>query len=69
MSDGNDRSNLNRRHFLKATGSLAAGATVMGGLSTAVFGSEDNTIRLALLGCGTAARSSSTPWRTWWRIA
>lgn len=52
MSESNDRSNLNRRHFLKATGSLAAGATVMGGLSTAVFGGEENTIRLALLGCG-----------------
>jgi predicted dehydrogenase len=47
-----DHSNVSRRQFLKTTGSLAAGATALAGLSPAVFASEDHTIRLALLGCG-----------------
>jgi len=47
------KSNLNRRQFLKQSSSLAAGAAVLGSLSPgAVFASEDNTIRLALIGCG-----------------
>lgn len=44
--------NVNRRQFLQATGSLAAGTAILGGLSPAAFAGEDNTIRLALLGCG-----------------
>ena len=47
------KSNLNRREFLKQSSSLAAGAAVLGSLSPgAVFAGEDNTIRLALIGCG-----------------
>ena len=47
------KSNLNRREFLKQSGTLAAGAAVLGSLSPgAVFAGEDNTIRLALIGCG-----------------
>ena len=41
-----------RRRFLQQTGSLAAGAAVLGGAVPAVHAGEDNTIRLALIGCG-----------------
>ncbi len=41
-----------RRRFLQQTGSLAAGTAVLGGALPAVHAGEDNTIRLALLGCG-----------------
>jgi predicted dehydrogenase len=47
-----EKSSLNRRQFLKQTGSLAAGAAVLGRLAPAAFAGEDNTIRLALIGCG-----------------
>ena len=52
MTQSIDKSNVNRRQFLKQSGSFAAGAAVLGGLSPGVFAREDNTIRLALLGCG-----------------
>jgi len=42
----------NRRDFLRKTGSLAAGATLAGASIPAVHAAEDNTIRLALVGCG-----------------
>ncbi|MGD8240590.1 MAG: twin-arginine translocation signal domain-containing protein, partial [Armatimonadota bacterium] len=41
-----------RRRFLQQTGSLAAGAAMLGGLASGVHPGEDNTIRLALIGCG-----------------
>ena len=43
---------VNRRQFLKRGGSLAAGAAVLGSLPHGAFAGENNTIRLALLGCG-----------------
>jgi predicted dehydrogenase len=46
------KSKVNRRQFLKQTGSLAAVAAVLSSLAPAVFAGEDNTIRLALIGCG-----------------
>jgi len=53
MTQPIDTHPINRRHFLKQGGSLALGATVVGTLpSPAVFAAEDNTIRLALVGCG-----------------
>jgi len=52
MTKPNNKSNLNRRQFLKQTGSLAAGAAVLGGISPVAFTAEDNKIRLALIGCG-----------------
>jgi len=52
MTQRIDNLNVNRRQFLQATGSLAAGAAVLGGLSPAAFAGQDHTIRLALLGCG-----------------
>ncbi|NLY02784.1 MAG: Gfo/Idh/MocA family oxidoreductase [Rhodopirellula sp.] len=52
MTRSNDASGSTRRQFLRSTGSLAAGAAVLGGLTPRVHAGEDNTIRLALLGCG-----------------
>jgi len=46
------KSNINRRQFLKRSGSLAAGAAVLGSIAPVAFAGEDNTIRLALIGCG-----------------
>ncbi|MCU0960108.1 MAG: gfo/Idh/MocA family oxidoreductase [Pirellulaceae bacterium] len=40
-----------RREFLQRSGALATGATLLS-LAPAVHAAEDNTIRLALLGCG-----------------
>jgi len=47
-----NKSNFNRRQFLKKSGSLAAGAAVLGQISPVAFARNDNTIRLALIGCG-----------------
>jgi predicted dehydrogenase len=45
-------SNVNRREFLKQSGSLAAGAAVLSRLGPVAFAGQDSTIRLALIGCG-----------------
>ncbi len=52
MTQPINKSKVNRRQFLKQSGSLAAGAAVLGSLAPAVFAGQDNTIRLALIGCG-----------------
>ncbi|UCG57217.1 MAG: Gfo/Idh/MocA family oxidoreductase [Phycisphaerales bacterium] len=52
MTRTNGTSKVNRRQFLKQSGSLAAGAAVLSSLTPAAFAREDNTIRLALIGCG-----------------
>ncbi len=52
MNKSIDKSNVNRRQFLKKCGSAAAGAAVLGSIAPSAFAGEDNTIRLALLGCG-----------------
>ncbi len=41
-----------RRQFLQQSGSLVAGAALVSGIARSVHAGEDNTIRLALLGCG-----------------
>jgi predicted dehydrogenase len=45
-------SNFTRRRFLQHSGTLAAGAAVLSSSLPAVHAGEDNTIRLALIGCG-----------------
>ena len=45
-------SNSNRRQFLQQSGALAAGAAALVGSASHVYAAEDNTIRLALIGCG-----------------
>jgi predicted dehydrogenase len=52
MTKSIEKSNVNRRQFLKHCGSLATGAAVLGSIAPVAFAGEDNTIRLALLGCG-----------------
>ena len=41
-----------RRDFLKVTGAALAGTLVSSALSSRAYAAEDNTIRLALVGCG-----------------
>ena len=53
MTQSIDKTNVNRRQFLKQSGSLAAGAAVLGSIPTSgVYAAQDETIRLALIGCG-----------------
>ncbi|MBM4029455.1 MAG: Gfo/Idh/MocA family oxidoreductase [Planctomycetes bacterium] len=47
-----DTPKINRRQFLHQGSSLAAGAAVLGSLSPTLYAAGDDTIRLALLGCG-----------------
>ena len=41
-----------RRDFLKNTGRIAAATALAGVVAPAVHAAEDNTIRVALIGCG-----------------
>src|SRR5438067_13518676 len=43
---------INRRNFLKTTSAIAAVSALAGVNIPHVFAAEDNTIRLALIGCG-----------------
>jgi len=52
MTESINKSNVNRREFLKQSSALAAGAAVLGSISPVAFARDDNTIRLALIGCG-----------------
>ncbi|MEO6436086.1 MAG: Gfo/Idh/MocA family oxidoreductase [Tepidisphaeraceae bacterium] len=46
------KSNLNRRQFLAKTSAIAAASALAGVNIPHVFAAEDNTIRIALIGCG-----------------
>ncbi len=52
MTQSSDHQNPNRRQFLKQSGAVAAGAAALASVAPAVHAAEDNTIRLALIGCG-----------------
>jgi predicted dehydrogenase len=61
-----------RREFLKTSGSAAAGAALAGALARPGYAAEDNTIKIALVGCGgrgsgAAAQALSTrgPTKLW----
>ncbi|MGE5297358.1 MAG: Gfo/Idh/MocA family protein [Solirubrobacterales bacterium] len=41
-----------RREFLKSTGCLAAGSVLAAGLTPRMYAGENNTIQVALIGCG-----------------
>jgi predicted dehydrogenase len=45
-------SSASRREFLKNTGRVAAVSTIAAGMTSPVHAAEDNTIRVALVGCG-----------------
>ncbi len=51
MSDATN-SGTSRRQFLKNTGTIAAATTLVGAAVPKVHAAEDNTIRVALVGCG-----------------
>jgi predicted dehydrogenase len=44
--------NTSRRDFLKNTGRLAVASSVMAGLAPGLYAGENNTIKIALVGCG-----------------
>ncbi len=55
-------SGTSRREFLKSTGYVAAASTLVAGAASHLYAGEDNTIRIALVGCGgrgTGAASQS----------
>ncbi|MFQ6130646.1 MAG: Gfo/Idh/MocA family protein [Armatimonadota bacterium] len=58
MIQPSDVSKPSRRQFMKQSGSLAAGAAVLSSLASSVYAQEDNTIRLALIGCGGRGRGA-----------
>ena len=58
MTKPNDTGTTTRRGFLQKSGSLAASATMLGGAVPAVHAAENNTIRLALIGCGGRGRGA-----------
>ncbi|MEX2288602.1 MAG: Gfo/Idh/MocA family oxidoreductase [Planctomycetaceae bacterium] len=45
-------SGTSRREFLKSTGYVAAASTLVAGAASHLYAGEDNTIRIALVGCG-----------------
>jgi predicted dehydrogenase len=52
MTHLNGKPSVSRREFLARSGSAAVGAAALGGIARCAHASEDNTIRLALIGCG-----------------
>ena len=44
--------NTSRREFLKTTGRVAATSTFMAAVTPRIYAGQDNTIKLALIGCG-----------------
>ena len=51
MSESTDHTS-SRRDFLKNTGRIAAASTLVAGATSHVYAGEDNTIQVALVGCG-----------------
>lgn len=58
MARSSDAPNVTRRQFLQRSGTAAAGAALLAGTVPAVHAAEDNTIRLALIGCGSRGRGA-----------
>ena len=48
----NRRASTSRRDFLKHTGGALAGAALLNAINVRSYASEDNTIKIALIGCG-----------------
>jgi len=64
---GNDRKpSTSRREFLKKTSGVLAGASLASAISARAYAGEDNTVRIALVGCGgrgTGAAANALPTR------
>jgi len=52
MTRSRETSKSTRRQFLQKSGTVAAGAALLGSIAPRAYAAEDNTIRLALIGCG-----------------
>jgi len=52
MSRSSNTSKPTRRQFIQRSSAMAAGTALVSGLARSVHAGEDNTIRLALIGCG-----------------
>ncbi len=55
-----DDSNASRRDFLKTTGAAAAASTFLTGAGPGLYAAEDNTIQVALVGCGGRGGGAAT---------
>jgi myo-inositol 2-dehydrogenase / D-chiro-inositol 1-dehydrogenase len=62
----------NRREFLKTSGKAAAGAALLSAIAARSYAAEDNTIKIALVGCGgrgggaaSQAMSTKGPTKLW----
>jgi len=58
MTRPSDAPHVTRRQFLQQSSAVAAGATVLAGSIPTVHAAENNTIRLALIGCGSRGRGA-----------
>ena len=56
----NVKRTTNRRDFLKDTGRIAAASTLLGAAGTHVYAGENNTIQLALVGCGSRGAGAAS---------
>ncbi|MFO1064647.1 MAG: Gfo/Idh/MocA family oxidoreductase [Pirellulales bacterium] len=54
------KNGASRRLFLKETGALAAATSLVGGAAPFVHAAEDNTIQVALVGCGGRGTGAAT---------
>lgn len=52
MARSHDSSQTTRRRFLQQGGAIAVGAVTLGNFARSAHAAEDDTIRLALIGCG-----------------
>ena len=52
MNRSHKATRLARRQFLRQSSMIAAATPLVSGLARSVHAGEDNTIRLALIGCG-----------------
>ncbi|HEX42206.1 MAG TPA: twin-arginine translocation signal domain-containing protein, partial [Phycisphaerales bacterium] len=48
----NNSHNTSRRDFLKDTGRIAVGSALAAGIAPSIYASENNTIKVVLIGCG-----------------
>jgi len=66
------RSSTSRRGFLTTSGTALAGTALLGAIAAHGYAAEDNTIKIALIGCGSRgsgaavqALSTKGPTRLW----
>ncbi|MCA9084003.1 MAG: Gfo/Idh/MocA family oxidoreductase [Planctomycetaceae bacterium] len=60
MSSTSSPPNSSRRSFLKTTGAVAAASTALSSASVRAYTAEDNTVQLALVGCGGRGTGAAT---------